>query len=90
MILMVLGMVSGNLWATKKDESLNGYKLMIVQLISSKNEPLGEEIVAVDTVGAGIGEIVIIARGSSSRVQNGDFVKSPVDASIVGIVDGIE
>ena len=83
---MQIAKVLGNLWATKKDERLNGYKLLVVQIKGSGSK---ETIVAVDTIGAGIGEDVLVVQGSMARnilrEQN-----TPVDAAIVGIIDSVE
>jgi ethanolamine utilization protein EutN len=83
---MLIAKVLGNLWATKKDERLNGYKLLAVQI---KGSVSGETIVAVDTIGAGVGEDVLIVRGSMTRniLQDKD---TPIDAAIVGIIDSVE
>ncbi|ADQ14437.1 EutN/CcmL family microcompartment protein [Halanaerobium hydrogeniformans] len=80
--------VVGNVVATQKDKGLVGTKLLIVC-------PLYEEfkkekcLVAVDSVGAGIGETVLVASGSGARKTN-QFEGSPVDLAIVGIIDEIE
>ena len=85
---MYFGKVIGNVWATKKYEALFSLKMMIVQPISAELENLGEPIIAVDTVGAGPGEIVIYITASEAVIPLPvDF--APVDASIVGIVDTI-
>jgi len=89
---MIICKVIGNVWATRKKESLNGLKLMVVRRIdmSSDDEQMtGDSFVAVDCVGAGIGEPVLVTTGSSARqaLTNQD---SPVDAAIVGIIDGSE
>ena len=87
---MVLGKVIGNVWATKKEESLSGYKLMIVEVMTADESKTGEEIVAIDMIGAGVSDIVIVSKGSSSRVLSENSIKAPIDAVIVGIVDGVE
>lgn len=84
---MLIGNVIGNIWATKKDNGLNGLKLLIVEPINVKNGNSNLPIVAVDIVGAGIGEKVLIIHGSVARhVAN----KAAVDAVIVGIIDDLE
>lgn len=83
---MLIGRVINNIWATRKDESLRGAKLMIVQLLDTPNEEKGNIIVAVDLIGAGIGERVLITEGSSARRMAG-LQDAPVDAAIVGIID---
>ncbi len=87
---MKLGKVVGHLWSTKKQDSLTGMKLMIIEPLDPLNKckemfPL----VAVDSVGAGIGEIVIYATGSSARKAVSNH-EAPIDAAILGIVDNIE
>jgi Carbon dioxide concentrating mechanism/carboxysome shell protein len=83
---MIIAMVIGNVWATKKEDSLNGLKLMVVQRIDPDGNHVEDSFVAVDRVGAGIGERVLIVTGSSARkaLRNPD---TPVDAAIVGILD---
>lgn len=85
---MYFGKVIGNVWATRKYEALFSMKMMIVQPISAELENLGEPIIAVDTVGAGPGEVVVYITASEAVIPLPvDF--APVDASIVGIVDTI-
>ncbi|SHJ73078.1 ethanolamine utilization protein EutN [Geosporobacter subterraneus DSM 17957] len=86
---MYLAKIVGNVIATRKDEALIGSKILIVQPINGKYESIGNEEVAIDSVGAGVGEIVIVSKGSSARVVSGKE-KSPVDAAIIGIVDSME
>ena len=81
---MIIGRVYGSVVSTHKLEGLVGYKFMLVQCIENKNL-VDKFLVAVDGVGAGIGEDVIIT-GSSARGAIGD-ANSPVDATIVGILD---
>ena len=81
---MVVGKVVGSVVATRKNEGLVGSKFMIVEPLS--NMSANGRIVAVDNVGAGIGEIVLVALGSAARIGC-DMANAPVDAAIVGIVD---
>lgn len=82
---MILAQVKGSLVSTSKNEKLVGYKLMIVEAI--ENDKLtGRFLVAVDGVGAGIGERVLVACGSAARLGIAN-PEAPVDATIVGIVD---
>lgn len=83
---MRTGIVIGTVVATRKEESLVGCKLMLTQPVTIDKEPIGEPIIAVDTVGAGIGEWVIFATGTASR-NAADKPKSAIDAAIVGIID---
>jgi ethanolamine utilization protein EutN len=82
---MIIGRVYGSVVSTHKLESLVGYKFMLVQCIEN-NQLVDKFLVAVDGVGAGIGEDVIITEGSSARVALGK-PDIPVDALIVGILD---
>ena len=85
---MELGKVIGSVWATKKDEKLNGQKLLLVQQMDAYDNPCKELVVAVDTVGAGAGDQVLMVRGGSARYALSES-SSPVDAAIVGIVDSV-
>lgn len=86
---MIICKVVGNVWATRKEETLSGEKLMIVQRLDIEEKGSEKVFVAVDCVGAGIGEQVLVTTGSSARMalRNHD---APVDASIVGIIDEIQ
>ena len=86
---MTLGKVVGTVVATRKDEKLIGSKLLIVEDVDLDGNPLNRYTVAVDSVGAGIGEIVLTASGSSARQTNVTRDK-PVDGVIMAIVDSIE
>ena len=81
---MIVGKVVGSVVATRKNERLLGCKFMIVEPIENMN--VNGRIVAVDNVGAGIGEIVLVATGSAARIGC-DMKDAPIDAAIVGIVD---
>ncbi len=85
---MIIGKVVGNVWATKKDDKLGGYKLLVVKT-SGNGAHDSETIVAVDTIGAGIGEDVLVTKGSVARnvLREKD---SPIDAVVVGIIDSLE
>ena len=82
---MIVGKVVGSLISTRKCANLVGNKFMIVEPLGQMKMQSGN-IVAIDNIGAGIGEIVLVATGSSARVGSGSG-DSPVDAAIVGIVD---
>ncbi|MBN7773810.1 EutN/CcmL family microcompartment protein [Clostridium aminobutyricum] len=87
---MKVAKVIGNIWATRKDESLAGLKLMILLPIDLLHEEnYHTPIVAADIIGAGVGETVLFVSGSSARSAVGDTA-IPVDATIVGIVDDKE
>jgi len=92
---MFLAKVEGSVVSTKKDPSMNGRKLLLLrpQLVDDKDptrfRPGGNTIIAVDAVGAGIGEMVMFCQGSSSRLAGG-LKDLPVDAVIIGIVDVVD
>ncbi|MBQ2719842.1 MAG: EutN/CcmL family microcompartment protein [Clostridia bacterium] len=82
---MIKGMVVSHIVSTKKQDSLVGSKFMEVRVLEN-DVPTDKYLVAVDSVGAGIGEVVLVTLGSSARLALTD-TNSPVDAVIVGIVD---
>jgi ethanolamine utilization protein EutN len=89
---MFLAKVIGNVVATQKDEKFRGMKLLLIQPHINKDRvlvPSGSSVVAVDSVGAGVGECVLFTQGSSARLTP-TTKEAPVDAVIVGIVDAIE
>jgi ethanolamine utilization protein EutN len=87
---MVIGQVIGTVVASRKHERLVGSKIQIVQPLEPHTmAPEGEPFVAVDAVGAGVGEQVLIARGSAARKAI-DNESAPVDATIVGIIDEVD
>ena len=86
---MFFGQVIGTVWATRKDEYLQSFKLQFIQPINGNREKVGDPIVAVDTVGAGAGETVIYITAREAVIPL-PVDMAPVDASIVGIVDRID
>ncbi len=89
---MFVAKVIGNVVATQKHPKFQGMKLLLIQPYINKEQALvasGSSIVAVDSVGAGIGECVLFTQGSSARLTPGTK-EAPVDAVIVGIVDCVE
>ncbi len=91
---MFIAVVKGNVVSTQKDELLKGNKLLVVEplkVVYHKNgggeyQTTGRAIVAVDRIGAGEGELVLIVQGSSARLADG-FSKAPIDAAVVGLGD---
>ncbi|GMQ81950.1 MAG: EutN/CcmL family microcompartment protein [Rhodothermia bacterium] len=86
---MTLGKVIGTVWATRKDPQLIGMKLQLVQELDSDGKLKDRFVVAVDSVGAGVGETVLFAQGSSAR-QTDLTRDKPVDAVITAIVDKLD
>lgn len=86
---MIICKVVGHVWATKKEEQLEGLKLMVVQEEPAYGGKTKNTYVAADAVGAGIGEQVLVVSGSTARkVFGSDDV--PADMAIVGIIDTLE
>jgi ethanolamine utilization protein EutN len=94
-LTMFLARVEGSVVSTKKEASLNGRKLLLLrpQLVDEKDpanfRPGVNTVVAVDIVGAGVGELVMFTQGSSARLAAG-LKDAPVDAVIIGIVDAVD
>lgn len=86
---MLIAKVIGTTVSTIKDEKLTGQKLLIVRQTDEKGSPVGKPYVAVDTVNAGIGDLVLTAHGSSAR-QTTLTDKRPVDAVIMAMIDSLE
>lgn len=82
---MIVGKVVGSVVSTRKSDELIGNKFMIVEPLH-RMQAETRQIVAVDNIGAGIGEYVLVAQGSAARVGCGQE-KAPIDAAIVGIID---
>ena len=82
---MIAGKVVGSIVSTRKNDKLIGNKFMIVEIVDSMSEK-AKQLIAIDNIGAGIGEYVLVAQGSAARVGC-DMKDAPVDAAIVGIID---
>ncbi len=85
---MILAKVVGTVVATRKDEKLLSTKLLLVRPVDPKGKADGNHLVAIDTVDAGPGEIVLVVSGSSARMATG-LGSCPVDAAIIGVVDTV-
>ncbi len=91
---MILAYVLGNVWSTRKEESLTGFKFLVVQPVTltyeesgrPRFEKYGNTLIAADRIGAGETEIVMIASGSSAR-QSLEDQRAPIDAMVIGIID---
>ena len=82
---MLAGKVVGRVVATRKNDKLIGNKFMIVEIVD-RMRATAQQLIAVDNIGAGIGEYVLVAQGSAARIGC-DMKDAPVDAAIVGIID---
>ncbi|MCK9282088.1 MAG: EutN/CcmL family microcompartment protein [Melioribacteraceae bacterium] len=85
---MLIGKVIGTIWATRKYETITGFKMQFVQPLNAEMENIGEPFVALDTIGAGPGELIFYATSSEAVIPL-HVEMAPVDASIVGIIDSI-
>jgi len=85
---MLLGRVIGTVVATRKEPEIEGLKLLLVRNCDPAGAPSGATVVAIDAVGAGVGEVVLYASGSSAR-QTAATRDRPVDATIMAIVDEV-
>jgi ethanolamine utilization protein EutN len=86
---MLLAKIVGTVVATRKDPRLVSNKLMVVRPTDPRGKPDGNYLVAIDTVDAGVGEMVLVVTGSSARMASG-LKDCPVDAAIVGIIDTVD
>ena len=86
---MLIARVIGTTVSTIKDEKLQGRKLLIVRQTDEKGDPVGKPYIAIDTVDAGVGELVLTASGSSAR-QTTITKDTPVDAVIMAMIDSLE
>ena len=85
---MLICRVTGTAVATVKKEQLRNHKLLVVRQATLDNELVGDPFVAVDTVGAGSGEVVLVTRGSAAA-EAGLHGRGPIDAAIVAILDSL-
>jgi ethanolamine utilization protein EutN len=87
---MQIGRVVGTVTATQKSRKLESAKLMLVQLLTLEDEPRGAAILAIDSVGAGVGEKVLVVIEGRAAGEALGRKAAPVDAAIIGIVDHVE
>ena len=84
---MLVAKLIGNVWSTRKYPRLNGMKLMLVEVAIGSEK--GKQLIAVDSIGAGIGDMVIVTTGSTASriIEKEEGIQAPVDALISGIID---
>lgn len=87
---MLIGRVVGTVVSTQKSAKLESAKLMLVQILSLDDEPRGAAIMAIDSVGAGVGEKVLVVIEGRAAGEALGKTAAPVDAAIIGIVDEVE
>ena len=87
---MLIANVIGNVWSTKKKDEISALRLLFIQPLGKDLKPDGNVLVAVDEVGAGFGEMVIVTQGAPAMQAFNKDDLIPVDAVVVGIVDNLE
>ena len=86
---MIFATVAGTVVSTRRSDSITGAKYLLVEQCTHRGEPRGEFLVALDELGAGPGEMVLVSQGSSAR-QTPASDKKPIDAVVAGLVDLVE
>ncbi|WP_028783831.1 EutN/CcmL family microcompartment protein [Thalassobacillus devorans] len=86
---MIVGEVVGNIWATRKEDGLTGLKFLVVQPEASLSASRPSNFIAVDRIGAGVGDKVMVTRGSAASYMD-ENKTLPIDALIIGIIDAVE
>ena len=87
---MILAKVVGNVIATQKQESHEGKKILLLQPLDLQNQPVGDVIVALDAVGAGVGDLILAVQEGFSAMTSVGHIESPIDAAVIGVVDAVE
>jgi ethanolamine utilization protein EutN len=87
---MLLAKVIGNVWSTKKKDEISALRLLFIQPLGKDLKPDGQVLIAVDEVGAGFDEMVIVTQGAPAMQAFEKDKLIPVDAVVVGIVDNLE
>ena len=87
---MILARVVGNIAATQKQSSHHGKKILVVQPLTLEGEPTGDRVVALDAVGAGVGDRVLLVQEGFSAMTAVGHTDSPIDAAVIGVVDHVE
>lgn len=89
MIILQLGTVIGNVWATRKEEHLTGFKFLFVQPELPNGLPIQAPFIAIDRIGAGVGDKVMVTIGNAAANMAIE-TRLPIDALIIGIIDSID
>jgi ethanolamine utilization protein EutN len=87
---MILAKVIGQVVATQKESSHEGKKILLVQPLTLREEPMGDPIVAFDAVGAGIGDRVLAVQEGFSAMTSVGHTEAPIDAAVIGVIDHVE
>ena len=87
---MIIARVVGNVVATQKHETHHGKKILLIQPLDLENQPMGDVVVAFDSVDAGVGDRVLAVQEGFSAMTAVGHTESPIDAAVIGIVDMVE
>lgn len=87
---MIIARVVGNVVATRKQQSHEGKKILLVQPLDLEGQPAGDVLVAMDAVGAGVGDRVLAVQEGFSAMTSVGHIESPIDAAVVGVIDMVE
>ena len=87
---MIIARVVGNVVATQKEASHEGMKILLIQPLDLENQPMGDVIVALDAVDAGVGDRVLAVQEGFSAMTSVGHTESPIDAAVIGVVDLVE
>jgi ethanolamine utilization protein EutN len=87
---VIIARVVGNVVATQKHEAHEGKKILLIQPLDLEGEPMGDVVVALDAVDAGIGDRVLAVQEGFSAMTSVGHIDSPIDAAVIGVVDFVE
>jgi len=87
---VIIARVVGNVVATQKQEAHEGKKILLVQPLDLDGQPVGDAIVAVDAVDAGVGDRVLAVQEGFSAMTSVGHIESPIDAAVIGVIDSVE
>jgi len=87
---VIIARVVGNVVATQKEASHEGKKILLIQPLDLENQPMGDVIVALDAVDAGVGDRVLAVQEGFSAMTSVGHTESPIDAAVIGVVDLVE
>jgi microcompartment protein CcmK/EutM len=87
---VIIARVVGNVVATQKEASHEGKKILLIQPLDLENQPMGDAIVALDAVDAGVGDRVLAVQEGFSAMTSVGHMESPIDAAVIGVVDLVE
>ena len=87
---MIIARVIGNVVATQKQETHEGKKILLIQPLDLEGQPMGDVVVALDAVDAGVGDRVLAVQEGFSAMTSVGHTESPIDAAVIGVVDFVE